>query len=68
MGRVTRDSAIVAFALMMGTVEIILLGARASVLTFLTGLLLSPAVLRLDEARKEGKKHHDESQHEQDPA
>ena len=55
--RLQRDSVIVAFTLAMATFEIILGGARPSVFTFLGGLLLSPLMLRYDEARKE---EHDE--------
>lgn len=47
-----RDAAIVTFALAMAGLEISLWGARASVLTFLTGLLLSPVVIRADDARR----------------
>lgn len=47
-----RDSIIVAFALGGGAYEIILGGGRASVFTFLLGLLISPLVLRLDESRE----------------
>jgi hypothetical protein len=52
--KLTRDGAILAFALAWGTYEIVEGGGRAAVLTFLTGLLLSPIVLRLDEARRNG--------------
>jgi Mg2+/citrate symporter len=51
--RVKRDAVIVTFALTMGAVEILFLGARPSVFTFLIGLLVSPLVLRYDEARRE---------------
>ena len=50
-GRWKRDSIIVTFALVGGAYEIILGGGRPSVFTFLTGLLLTPLVLRIDEAR-----------------
>lgn len=46
-----RDSIIVTFALAAGAFEIVLGGGRASVFTFLIGLLLSPLVLRIDESR-----------------
>lgn len=49
---VTRDGAIVTFALLAGGFEIVAGGARPSVLTFLTGLLLTPVVLRADVALK----------------
>lgn len=52
--RVTRDGAILTFALSAGAYEITLGGARPSVLTFLSGLLLSPLALRFDEARRNG--------------
>lgn len=47
--RLTRDSAILAFAIGAGSFEITLGGARPSVLTFLTGVFLSPLVMRVDE-------------------
>lgn len=47
-----RDSLIVGFSLLMGTYEILLGGARPAVLTFLSGLLLSPIVMRVDAARR----------------
>lgn len=52
-GRWKRDSIIVTFALAGGAYEIVAGGGRASVFTFLIGLLLSPLVLRIDESRKE---------------
>lgn len=51
--RVTRDLAVVVFALGFGGVELMFLGARPSALTFLGGLLLSPLVMRYDEARRD---------------
>ena len=39
----------------MGGYEILLGGARPAVLTFLSGLLLSPIVMRVDAARREDK-------------
>jgi hypothetical protein len=50
--RLTRDVAILAVALALLSFEIVLGEARATALTALTGLLLSPLVLRLDEARR----------------
>jgi hypothetical protein len=47
-----RDAAIVGFALLMAGLEISLWGARPSVLTFCTGLLFSPVVIRADDARR----------------
>lgn len=54
--RVTRDGAILVFALAMGAYEVMLGGARPSALAFLSGLLLSPIALRFDEARREDRK------------
>lgn len=51
--KIRRDTAIVVFALGMGGFEIMFGGARPSVFTFLGGLILSPLVMRYDEARKE---------------
>jgi hypothetical protein len=48
-----RDATIVSFALLFAGLEISLWGARASVLTFLSALLLSPVVLRADDARRD---------------
>ena len=50
--RLTRDTAIVGTALALLTFEIVLGGARATALTALTGILLSPIALRFDEARR----------------
>lgn len=47
--RVTRDGAILAFAIGAASFEITLGGARPSVLTFLTGVFLSPLIMRADE-------------------
>lgn len=52
--RVTRDTAILTFSLSAGTYEILWGDARASVLTFLSGLLLAPAAFAYDERRREG--------------
>lgn len=54
--RDTRDSLIVAFSLLMGGYEILAGGARPAVLTFLSGLLLSPIVMRVDAARRDEEK------------
>lgn len=51
--KIRRDTIIVVFTLGMGGYEVMFGGARASVFTFLGGLLISPIVLRYDEARKE---------------
>lgn len=45
---------IVSFSLVAAGFEIGVLGARPSVLTFLTGLLLTPVAMRWDEARRRG--------------
>lgn len=50
--KVGRDAAIVAVALGLLVFEIVWGGARPSALTAITSLLLSPLVLRIDEARK----------------
>lgn len=52
--RITRDGAIVTVALGMAIFEIVLGGGRASVLAFLSSLLLSPVVMRVDQARRKG--------------
>ena len=54
--RFTRDSVIVTFSLLAGAYEIVLGGGRVAVLTFITGLLLSPAVVRIDEALRRNSK------------
>lgn len=51
--KIQRDTIIVTFTLGMGAVEILFLGARPSVFTFLGGLLISPLVLRYEDSRKE---------------
>lgn len=50
-GRWKRDTIIVTFALSLASIDVLFFGARASTLTFCTGLLLSPLVLRIDESR-----------------
>lgn len=47
----SRDGLIVVFSLLAATYEIGLGGARPVVLTFLSGLILSPVVMRIDSAR-----------------
>jgi len=47
--RITRDSVILTFAISAAAFEITLGGARPSVLTFLTGVFLSPLIMRADE-------------------
>jgi hypothetical protein len=50
-----RDALIVAISLLLSIYEVLLGGARPAVLTFLSGLLLSPIVLRVDAARRVDK-------------
>lgn len=50
--RVTRDGLIATAALALLAYEIVFGGARPAVLTVLSSLLLSPVVLRADEARR----------------
>lgn len=50
--RFTRDGLIATAAIALLAYEIVLGGARPAVLTALTSLLLSPVVLRADEARR----------------
>jgi hypothetical protein len=52
--RLQRDSLIVGVGLAWGTLELVALGARPAALTFITSVLLSPLVLRFDEARRNG--------------
>lgn len=47
--RITRDGVILTFAISAAAFEITLGGARPSVLTFLTGVFLSPVIMRVDE-------------------
>lgn len=49
--KLSRDWVIVGFSLLMGAYEIVLGGARPAVLTFISGLLLTPVVMRIDAAR-----------------
>jgi hypothetical protein len=48
-----RDVVIVSISLLLAIYEVVLGGARPAVLTFLSGLLLSPIVMRVDAARRE---------------
>jgi hypothetical protein len=50
--KITRDGLIATAALALLAYEIVWGGARPAVLTALTSLLLSPVVLRADEARR----------------
>lgn len=52
--RIGRDTAIVIVALGWGTAELLFLGARPGALAFITSVLVSPLVLRYDEARRNG--------------
>jgi hypothetical protein len=58
--RVTRDGVIATAALALLAYEIVLGGARPAVLTVLSSLLLSPVVLRADEARRRRRDPFDE--------
>jgi hypothetical protein len=51
--RVTRDTAILSFAICAAAFEIVLGGARPSVLTFITGIFFSPLIIRADERQKD---------------
>ena len=53
--RVRRDAIIVMVSLAFLGGEIFLLGGRAHVITALVGLLVVPAALRVDEARRQAK-------------
>jgi hypothetical protein len=56
-----RDALIVGISLLLSIYEVLLGGARPAVLTFLSGLLLSPIVMRVDAARREnGRKDQDD--------
>ena len=46
---ITRDALLVGFVVVAASYEILFGGARPAVLTFLTGILLSPLALRVDE-------------------
>lgn len=52
--RITRDLCIAVVAGVLLVYEVLLGGGRPAVLTALTSLLLSPVVLRIDEARRSG--------------
>jgi hypothetical protein len=52
VSRPVRDTAVVSVALALTMWEITLGGARAAVLSFLGAILLSPVVMRVDEARR----------------
>lgn len=54
--RLTRDTIILIMAFVWGTVEIGWLGARSGVLTLVGSMILSPAVMRIDEAIRERKR------------
>lgn len=51
--KIKRDVAITTFALTVAAIDILFFGARPSTLTFCTGILLSPLVIRYDEARRD---------------
>lgn len=50
--RAQRDLMILAVAAPLSIYEVVWGGGRPAVMTFLTSLLLSPLVIRVDEARK----------------
>lgn len=50
--KVTRDGAILTFAISAAIFEITLGGARPSVLTFLSGVFFSPLIMRFDERNR----------------
>lgn len=52
-----RDTLIVAVALGLLAYEVVFGGARASVFTVITGILLSPLVARIDERRRNGNRN-----------
>jgi hypothetical protein len=52
VSRPVRDTAVVSVALALTMWEVTLGGARAAVLSFLGAILLSPVVMRVDEARR----------------
>lgn len=51
-----RDSLLVAFALTLGAVNAVFLGAQTSTYTFALGILLSPVVLRAEDPKPDGPK------------
>jgi hypothetical protein len=53
--KVPRDTAILSFAIAAGAWEITVGGGRPQVLTFVAGVLLSPAILRIEEGVKNDK-------------
>lgn len=59
--RVTRDGAIIAAALLWGTFEIVLGGARAQVLTLVSTILLAPVALAFDAHRRQQRDKDDPS-------
>lgn len=54
--RFTRDTLLLLVAIAWGTYEIVVGGARPAVLTLVGGVLLSPAVIRVDEAIREKRR------------
>jgi hypothetical protein len=63
--RLTRDTAIVASALGWAWYEIVLGGGRASVLTFIGGIVLALLGVRLDAVRKNNGNHRRPEDHDQ---
>lgn len=59
--RITRDLMVTCTATSLLAFEVLVGGGRPSVLTALVSLLLSPLVMRVDEAIKNGKRSGDDS-------
>lgn len=55
-----RDVLIVGVSLLLLMFEVVVGGGRAPVLTCLAGLLVSPLALRIDAARRDGRRRDDE--------
>lgn len=58
----TRDGAILAVAIAWGTIDILWFGARPIVMSLVTAVFLSPAALRIDEARRRAAKDPDKEE------
>lgn len=54
--RFTRDTVLLLVAIAWGTFEILAGGARPAVLTLVGAMLVSPAVMRVDEAIREKRR------------
>lgn len=55
MKKITRDLMVSVTATLLLIFEVVIGGGRPTVLTALTGILLSPVIMRVDEARRNGK-------------